>query len=163
MRFETWYEQHQKRMQNDRVFRYFKEARNNLEKQGRIETAVSATIIVTPEDWRAIDLTKPPGAEDFFLADHLGGSGWDIPLPNGEKLKYYVNLPESVAKIDIFFSGDLANKFLSENHQSTIELAKYILDELGKIVDDARTFFILQEPSQTYSGKRLPPFLKVIK
>jgi hypothetical protein len=35
----------------------------------------------------------PPGAHGFFIGDLLGGSGWQIELPDGSVEKYYVALP----------------------------------------------------------------------
>lgn len=35
----------------------------------------------------------PPDATSFFIADLIGGSGWEIELPDGLTEKYYVVVP----------------------------------------------------------------------
>ncbi len=39
----------------------------------------------------------PPGAQGFFIGDSLGGSGWEIQLPDGSTEKFYVALPPEIA------------------------------------------------------------------
>ena len=40
---------------------------------------------------------QPPGATSFFIGDELGGTGWEVPQPDGstEKVLYF-DLPEEI-------------------------------------------------------------------
>lgn len=38
----------------------------------------------------------PPGAKDFYLTDELGGSSWEVELPDGSTTKYYAQLPDGI-------------------------------------------------------------------
>jgi hypothetical protein len=163
-RFEDWYLKHQDKMNADPVLKFFRDARNNLEKQGRLELGIMAKIRhLGPNEMSALERARPPGAESFFIGDSLGGTGWITKLPDGSELSFYVELPASVGEVEQHFTGDLANKFLGETKQNTYELAEYFLRELSKIVDDASDFFLKQPPAEIYNGKRLPPFLRVVK
>ena len=44
----------------------------------------------------ALQRNPPLGARVFFIGDHLGGSGWEVELPDGSTGNYYVQLPESM-------------------------------------------------------------------
>jgi hypothetical protein len=73
--FDQWYAPEQEAMKLDPLMRYFVEARNAIEKQGRINLTTSATI----HSFSTSDLsrfgTPPPGAQGFFIGDQLGGTG----------------------------------------------------------------------------------------
>ncbi|MEO9630978.1 MAG: hypothetical protein ABJG14_11125 [Sulfitobacter sp.] len=163
-RFEDWYKPHQDRLKSDPVFSFFRDARNNLEKQGRLEIATSAHIkSFGDEEMKVLSADRPPGATAFFIGDQLGGSGWEVPLPNGEKLKYYVEMPSDIAVVEQSFAGSLAEKYLSDNKQTALELCEQYLAGLSDIVDSAREYFLAQPAAQIYRGSRLPPYIKVIK
>ncbi len=163
-RFESWYSPHQEAMKHDQVFCFFRDARNNLEKQGRLETKHSTNVhFFGSEVMAQFEKQRPPGAESFFIGDNLGGSGWEIKLPSGEKEKFYVNMPEEIATVELQFSGHLAEKYLESNDQTVVEHSKYVLNRLSLLVDDARLFFLGQPAPQLLNGRRLPAFIKVVK
>lgn len=101
-RFEEWYAPQREEMEGDELLKYFYRLRSQLLKEG-----------TTPNVWTSVQIRNlngaelqplmqnpPPGAEDFFIGDTLGGSGWFVKLPDGTKDKYYVTLPDSL-DIDI--------------------------------------------------------------
>lgn len=161
--FDGWYAKQTTEMAKDPVFTFFREARNHLEKKGQLEVATSAVIHSFSSDTMALlEAQKPNGATAFFIGDQLGGSGWEVQLPDGTSQKFYVEPPSDVAVVDQVFSGELAHLYLPSDSRSTLELATYYTDALARIVDDARQVFLDQPASQTQAGVRLPPYLRVV-
>lgn len=160
-RFNQWYSPIQSKMANDVVMKYFVKLRNELEKQGRLPVSTSTHIHNFSTDM--IDkYPKPPGTTGFFIGDRLGGSGFEVELPDGSKEKYYVDLPKSVAEITQHFS-ELPVPDDDELKAKTVEeLSQYFLSSLEQILDHARQEFLHQDV-QTIKGKRLPPYIRVVK
>jgi len=153
--FEQWYAPHQAAMKADPVMRYFVEARNNLEKQGRLDTAVSAHI----HNFNSGDIRKfgtpPPGARAFFMGDQTGGSGWEVELPNGEVIKYYVNIPQSIADVRQVFTN-MPDDVPAELKGLAVEdLCEIVLGRISEVLVDARKRFL--------GAKKLPPYIRIIK
>ena len=103
--FDAWYEPHQQSLKNDPLMRYFVEARNELEKQGKLSVATLTQV----HSFSSSDIAKfgqpPIGAKGIFIGDHLGGSGWEVELADGSTEKYYVEIPSSVAEVTQHFSN----------------------------------------------------------
>lgn len=160
--FEQWYRPHREKMQADPLMKYFVTLRNEILKQGRLPIGTSASI----ENFSSSDIsrlgTPPPGASSFFIGDHLGGSGWIIELPDGTTEKYYVQIPVSMAKVQQHFTELPVPETDDLKRKPVEELCEYYLAELEKVIDDARRVF-LDGPAQQVGGKRLPPYLRVIK
>lgn len=138
--FEEWYNHQQSMMKSDPVFLYFKDARNNLEKQGRLDVTHSSTLY----DSRQLEKLAPfapPGATGFFIGDEFGGSGWTVPTLSGGMHKFYVVLPTSVGKVEQYFYGTLADQHLGDSSQNTYDLATQYLGKLRSILDDAKNKF----------------------
>lgn len=161
--FEAWYSEKQMEMQADPLMRYFVQARNNLEKQGRISVSTQAHI----RSFSTSDISKfgspPPGAVGFFIADQLGGSGWEVELPDGSKQKYYVELPTEVAEVTQHFV-DLPEALDPELKGKSIEtLCELYLSRLDALLEQARTEFLNVEPRQRHGARVLPSYLRVVK
>ncbi|MBU2865739.1 hypothetical protein [Pacificibacter marinus] len=161
--FDNWYYEIQAGMKNDPVFKYFLQARNNLEKQGKVSISTSAQI----HNFSSKDLSRmgprPPSADGFFIGDQMGGSGWTSKLPDGTELKYYVDLPEDIGNVTQHFS-DLENEiFKPIRGKSVDELSDDYIKKLSKILDLAKQHFLSEPPTQWVKGKRLPSYIKVIK
>lgn len=160
-KFSAWYDPHQDQLKADPVMKYFVTLRNELEKQGKLPVSSSVHI----HEFSTETLSKyprPPGAKGFFIGDQMGGSGWEIELPDGSTEKYYIVLPKSVAEVKQIF-----NEFpLPDDHdfkqKSIEELSDHFLSTLERILDSARLHF-LNQSVQTVNGKRLPPYLRVVK
>ena len=41
-------------------------------------------------------MNPPEGANGFFIGDNLGGSGWEVYLPDGSTEKYYVAMLDEI-------------------------------------------------------------------
>lgn len=144
--FEQWYEGKQAEMKSDVLMRYFVDARNILEKQGRVPVATHAHIHSFSSD----DISKfgpaPTGATGFFIADQLGGSGWEVELPDGSKQKYYVELPTEVAEVTQRFVG-LPEALDPELKGKPVEeLCELYLARLDTLLYEARQEFLGADP-----------------
>jgi hypothetical protein len=85
----------------------------------------------------------PPGARGFFLADEVGGSGWEIEMPDGRVEKFYVGLPESLKITTWFEFPDAPREHLGEpiTDRSVSNLAHLYIRYLTRLVADAETEF----------------------
>lgn len=161
--FDVWYEKIQDEMNGDPVFRYFLQARNNLEKQGKISVATSAYIRHLSTDDLSRFGPKPPGTNGFFIGDQMGGSGWNVTLPDGTELKYYIELPESIGSVTQHFSDLEKEVFEPIRGKSVDELSREYIRKLSVILDSAKQKFVSEPPAQWVNGKRLPSYIKVVK
>ena len=95
--FDAWYAPRRAALEDSPDFKYLYELRSEILKEGLpIATTGSAQI-------RRLDtadlarIPRPANATSFFIGDRLGGSGWELELPDGTKERWYVELPSSVA------------------------------------------------------------------
>ncbi|EDM83550.1 hypothetical protein [Limnobacter sp. MED105] len=160
-RFDAWYQPIQEKMKSDVLMKYFVTLRNEILKQGKLPLSTSASVNFSSSDMAKLG-TPPPGASGFFIGDQTGGSGWEIELQDGTKEKYYVELPESIAKVRQHFSELPVPNDDDLKKKSIEELCEYYLKELEGVVDEARKTF-LGEDTQSAGGKRLPPYLRIVK
>lgn len=159
--FNEWYEPIQDMMKADVLMKYFVTLRNEILKEGKLPVSTSASINIKPGDMAKLG-TPPPGARSFFIGDQAGGSGWEIELADGSKEKYYVEIPESMAKIQQHFSELPVPDDDELKRKSIEELCTYYLEKLENILDSARKYFLGNE-TEKLGSRRLPPYLRVIK
>jgi hypothetical protein len=154
--FDRWYEPEQEKMRNDLLMRYFKNARNELEKQGKLNVGTSVRIhSFSTEDIR--EFGPPPlGAVGFFIGDQFGGTGWEVQMPNGTKEKYYVELPREIAEIKLQFSNFPESESPELKGKSLEELCQMYLKRLEELLNAAKERF-LEQPPKKDSFKRRPP------
>lgn len=160
--FDAWYEPHQQSLKNDLLMRYFVDARNELEKQGKLSVGTSAHIhSLSPGD--IAKFGRPPvGATSFFIGDQLGGSGWEVQLADGSTEKYYVELPASIAEVKQHFSN-LPEAMAPELKGATVEeLSQRYLERLAALVAAARIHF-LGAPTPLETGRQRPTYLRRVK
>jgi hypothetical protein len=159
--FNAWYEPLQEKMKSDVLMKYFVTLRNEILKQGKLPVSTSASINISPGDMAKLG-TPPPGTSGFFIGDQAGGSGWEIELPDGSKEKYYVEIPESMAKVQQHFSELPVPEDDELKRKPIEELCEYYLRELESILDDARKVF-LGVTTQKVGKRRIPPYMRVVK
>ncbi|MCF3593462.1 hypothetical protein LZG00_05565 [Rhodobacteraceae bacterium LMO-12] len=161
--FDEWYAVKQSEMKEDPAFKFFLEARNKLEKQGKLGVSSSCQIrALTPETMKNVE-KQPPWADGFVIGDRLGGTGWTKKLPNGDELTYYVDLPTEIGKVEqrfMDFEGYLKDG-LSE--KTVDELSRHYVEKLAEILDSARSRFLKEDASQRLKGKRLPSYIRIVK
>ncbi|WP_299510746.1 hypothetical protein [uncultured Limnohabitans sp.] len=159
--FDSWYEPHQTAMKADPLMRYFVDARNELEKQGKLSVATSTHI----KSFSSSDIRKfgrpPVGAQRFFIGDTLGGTGWEVELADGTTEKYYVDLPASIGEVKQQFTNFPAAKAPELAGKSVEELCTMYIDKLQELVTRAKSHF-LEEPEQPKPA-RSRSHLRVVK
>ncbi len=149
-RFDDWYIPRQDEMRADPLMKYFVEARNNLEKQGRLDISRIAT--VHHIDQNVINnLERPPFYSDtLFIGDETGGSGWSMDLGSGEKLKYYINIPASVGDVKQVFDN-LPAKFPEDLRDLPVEtLCEMYLERIKKLFEAVKKEFQLSPKERPY-------------
>jgi hypothetical protein len=160
--FQEWYEIIQDELKSDPLMKYFVDVRNNILKQGKMQVSTSAHI----KSFSTSDIAKfgppPPGAKSFFMGDEIGGCGWLIELADGTEEKYYVEVPTSIAEVKQVFPDLPETVEESLKNRSIEELCEMYLAKLESVIDKARKQFLKSE-TQTANGKRLPPYLKIVK
>lgn len=158
--FDAWYKLEQAQMAADPLMRYFVDARNNLEKQGRL--IVETTMVVhnlSSDDIKR--LPRPAGAESFFMGDHLGGSGWEVTLPDGRVEKYYIQLPAAWGESKQIFGDFPAAKAPELAGLPIEELCARYLKKLDELLARARAKFLPPPPSRP--SRRDVPYLRRVK
>lgn len=149
-RFNKWYEPHQSAMRSDPLMKYFVEARNNLEKQGRLDVSVSCILYDISESEIA-KLERPPFKTDsFFVGDHNGGSGWDMDIGGGETIPYYISIPKSLAEVKQVFCAMPDNVPVELRDLSVDELCEIYLERLTNLMSEVRKEFLLTAKERPY-------------
>jgi hypothetical protein len=142
--FDEWYLPRQKAMRADELLKYFWNLRNEILKEGRLVTGSSMYLEHLDASELAPVMANPPkGATNFFLGDPLGGSGWEVELPDGTTEKYYVTLPESLRlQIDLKFADPPASHKGEQLQDTSIEaLAQHYIAYLEALVIEAQERF----------------------
>lgn len=128
--FDDWYSPIQKRLEEDRVARYFHELRTRMEKRGD-HGRTAATIHVRHLDSSQLWRNAPPNTRSVFIGDNLGRSGWNVLLPDGSSTVIYFELPTEVGTVALNLEGapagkdfaTLLNEWLTTIEQIYIEAA----------------------------------------
>lgn len=96
--FDGWYAPYVEEMKRDPLLKYLYELRSSVLKEAPARVGVGTHIhhFNFPDDLRRVG-PPPPNAKGFFMGDQLGGSGWEVALPDGGTAKYYVDLPSDIA------------------------------------------------------------------
>ena len=117
--FDDWYAPYVEEMKQDPLLRRFYELRTQILKVGTVSTRASTYIssFEFPRDMSRLG-PPPPGATTFFIGDSAGGSGWEVPRPDGTTEKYYVELPIDIGSTSIHLS-DPPEKHLGEPVRSS--------------------------------------------
>lgn len=154
-RFNSWYAPFQDQMRADPLMRYFVEARNNLEKQGRLDVSLSATIhSLNSNDLEKLE--KPPFESTlFFIGDQNGGSGWEMDLGGGESIKYYISIPKSIGEVRQIFHSLPENISQELRDLSTDELCSIYLEKLSSLLAATKKEFLL--------GSKERPYLRLVR
>jgi len=142
--FNQWYERYEAEMASDPVMSYFTGLRNEILKEGPPAPTASAYIEhLDGADIARLTDSPPPGAKGFFIGDSLGGSGWEIEMPDSKTAKFYVQIPPSIRVKTSLHLPDPPNEHRGKTLADTsIEsLAGLYLAYLEKLVADAEDHF----------------------
>jgi len=116
--FLKWYTPVQESMKKDELLNFFKDARNELEKEGKLNTIINIKTEKSTDLGSKSD--KPLNAKHFFLFDNLGGCGWLIENEDGTTEKIYTEIHDGV-NIEILFSKPPTQHLGSKISNPTIE------------------------------------------
>ena len=138
-------------MRADHAMRYFVELRNEILKQGKLN--VTTTVHLVNFSARDIPLeSKPPGALGFVIGDSLGGSGWEVELPGGEKIMYYVGVSPLAAVVTQVFQDLPHAKFPGLEGLTVDEMAVSYIEKLTALVERAKHRFSEPPPRNERHG-----------
>jgi hypothetical protein len=86
---------------------------------------------------------RPPGAKAYFIGDRLGGSGWEIELPDGSVQNYYVKLPPELGiQFSLHLPEPPTEHFGKPLADTSIQnLSRLYVDYLSGLVVDAEKHF----------------------
>lgn len=162
--FDNWYEPFRAQMRDDPLMRYFWKLRSQILKEGRLGS-VGVEIHVEFDGSRHQEVMRnpPPGARMFFIGDMLGGSGWEVELPDGTTTKYYVELPGVISDFQLHFSDPpTVHRGQTLTDTSIQALARHYIEYLQALVVAARGHFSpssvpLAEQRIPRPQKRPPP------
>jgi len=141
--FDGWYEKYRAEMQSDPLMNYFYELRSEILKEGQLRVGVRAYIkkMCLPTDFQRFG-PRPPNAKGFFIGDNLGGTGWEVQLPDGSIEKYYVDMPSDIGSVTLKFPNPPKSHRGKEIANDSVQsLSRHYLDYLQQIVKDAKTRF----------------------
>jgi len=142
--FDRWYAKYREEMKSDPLLVHFKKLRNELEKRGslNLSTKVHIKAFSFPQDLSRFG-PPPPNAKSFFMGDRLGGTGWEIQLPDGSTAKYYVNLPQDISSVSLYFPESPKSHLGKEIIGKSIEvLSRLYLGYLQRLVREAKERFV---------------------
>lgn len=142
--FDDWYRPIQEEMSSDPLMKFFYTLRSEILKEGKLNISETAYL---QSFQMAKDITRfgppPPGAKAFFIGDSMGGSGWEVELPDGTIEKYYVKIPGDLGKVELFFPEAPKTHLADKINDSTIEaLASLYFKYLEQLVEKARRRFL---------------------
>jgi hypothetical protein len=145
--FDEWYAPYRTAMAADELMRYFIGLRNEILKEGPPSSMGGSTYIehLDGSEITAMMANPPPGAKGFFMGDALGGSGWEIELPDGSTAKYYMRLPDTMrVTVSVLLPdppGEHAGKVLELHERSIAALCRLYVDYLERVVANAEAHF----------------------
>jgi len=143
--FDDWYGPQQERMRADPLLKYFYDLRSEILKEGtlgRVHTELHVERLDS-RDLAPLMRNPPPGAQGFFVGDELGGSGWEVQLPDGSVTKYYVRLPDEVRIQTRFHFEEPPGQHEGRPIEDTSaqSLARHYVEHLRELVGEAKRRF----------------------
>ena len=139
--FNPWYQPWVERMRTDQVMSYFYKLRSEILKQGKMNTGVSVHIQNLNLGTLMAVVPKPPNAKSFFIGDSLGGSGWEVVLPSGETQKFYVQIPQGVAGVELTVNLHLVDAPAELKDIPARELGEHYFGQLATMCKEAEQRF----------------------
>lgn len=142
--FDDWYAPYVTEMQSDPLLRRFYKLRTEILKVGTPSTASSVFIsnLSLPQDLGRLG-PAPRGATTFFVGDQHGGTGWEIPQPDGSIEKYYVELPPDIGHASVQLADAPAEHLGDDvSNRDVPETARMYVDYLAGMVAAARAQFL---------------------
>jgi len=139
---DQWYSRYVDQMRADELMKFFNNLRSRILKTGDPGAKWVVRIRqLNPAD-PSVFGPPPPNAKGFFIGDRLGGSGWEVVLPDGTVQKYYVKLPPNIGSVDLEFPDPPTSHLRQLIQDTSVEkLCELYLDYLSRMVKEARERF----------------------
>ncbi|NYE07276.1 hypothetical protein F4694_004061 [Bacillus niacini] len=136
--FDNWYKPKQQEMISNPLFKYFKDIRDEIIHEGKLNTNVSVnTTFFSPLFLQY--MPKPPNHSSFFLGDQNGGSGWIVKNDDAEEEKYYITLNKDFVDVQLSLEG--LPQDLPYEDTSILNLCTIYFDYLKNLVVEAKELF----------------------
>lgn len=139
--FDIWYQPKVEEMKQDKILKYFYELRTQILKQGTLNTSTSVQFSGNPIALMQ-QYQPPPHAKGFFMADNIGGCGWEVEIHDGITEKYYVELPKNIPGLDITIAVHFSDCPEDYRDRNIKELTEYYINYLENLVYEAKEKFI---------------------
>jgi hypothetical protein len=140
--FEEWYTPYQDEMKNNVLLKYIYNLRTEILKKGLMKTSISLNIHSFSSGDIARFREPPVGAVAFFMGDQIGGTGWEVQLPDGSREKYYVELPVDIGSTSTHFPDLVESIHLPPEVDGTVEsISSFYYNYLDNMVEDAKKYF----------------------
>jgi hypothetical protein len=91
--FDDWYEQNWAGMREDPEMKDLETVRQLVMKDAKPGTVITQLMVRSAGRGYG---APPANARAFFTGDRLGGTGWEVVMPDGGVEKYYVAISEAV-------------------------------------------------------------------
>ncbi len=138
--FDSWYEKYISEMKADPLMAFFNNLRSVILKEGELRIHTSMTFSGNP--YEVIKrYPPPPGAKGFFIGDQIGGSGWEVELPDGSVAKYYVAIPSDLPNLDLTMRVHLSGAPEQFRGALVEELCEKYISYLDGMVQEAKRHF----------------------
>jgi len=135
--FDDWYKPKQREMQDNILFKFLNELRNEIIHEGKLE--ISQDIHV--KNFNTILLQyvpQPPNTISFFIGDEHGASGWLVEN-DGVREKYYFSIPEEFVQIKLMFNN--LPEELKNEQKSINQYCQIYYDYLFNLVKETKEKF----------------------
>lgn len=142
--FNAWYRRYAAQMDGDPLMNYFRDLRNEILKEGPPATTGSVQMPYLDSAMVArLQQQAPPGTRATFIGDPLGGSGFEVALPDGTIEKYYISLPEEWGAQVTWNLPEPPDQHLGQpiRDQSPAALCQLYLAYLSDLVASAEAHF----------------------
>lgn len=142
--FNAWYAPHEQAMRDDPLLQYFKELRNQIDKEGPPAQTVQGFYVkhLGPSEMAEVQRHAPPGTKSIFFGDPQGRSGYEVALSDGTVEKVYFKIPASVG-YPIVGLPNLPDTHLGRaiSDKSIRYLCGLYLDYMANLITEAERHF----------------------
>lgn len=141
-RYKDWWQPYSQEMSQDPIMKFFYNFRDEVLHAAVIGTTSFTQFSGNLNPFELMSRFPPPvGAKGFFISDPLGGSGWQVELPDGSIENHYIEIPSNLPNFQVEMKVLIrdAPEGLEDTPIATV--CEHYVMYLDKIVRDARVQF----------------------
>ena len=137
--FDEWYANCQRVLKEDEVCSQMIEIRNGIVKEGDEGVTNYGMASVTGSELME---RMPPWADELFIGDQYGGSGYVVKGPDGERSKIYRDFPDLDVETGLYFDrlNDIGVREFDSISDAGDDLRYYVRLMLEIVKDAERQF-----------------------